>query len=46
MQIAWLLVIFAKNPYYLYVSRILCGYVGGAAVVCVPIFITEISYDR
>lgn len=28
-QISWLLVLFAKNVYYLYASRILLGFFGG-----------------
>lgn len=45
-QISLMLIIFANNVMHLYVSRILCGYVGGACVVCIPIFTIEICYDE
>lgn len=46
LQISLLLIAFSDKLYCLYISRILCGYVGGACIVCVPIFVIEISYDK
>lgn len=45
-QLSWLLVIYAKNVYWLYASRILCGFVGGAYFIAIPIFVSEICSDR
>lgn len=44
--VCWLMVLFAQNVYYLYISRILYGIVLGGAFVVVPLFIREISVDR
>lgn len=45
-QISWLLIYFATNEMYLYVSRFLCGFVGGAMFTIVPIYVIEISDTR
>ncbi|XP_031629245.1 facilitated trehalose transporter Tret1-like [Contarinia nasturtii] len=44
--ISWLLILFAQNVIYLYVSRILNGFVGGGLFVIVPAFLSEIAIDR
>lgn len=36
----------AQNPYYLYASKFLSGFVGGAVFVFVPLMVAEISEDR
>lgn len=37
--------IFARNAYWLYVSRFLFGIVGGGGIVALPIFTAEICSD-
>lgn len=44
-QLAWLLILFAENVYYLYAARILSGFVGGGVFVMVPLFLNEIASD-
>lgn len=44
--VCWLMVLFAQNVYYLYISRLLYGIVLGGSFVVVPLFIREISVDR
>lgn len=39
-------IIVAQNPYYLYMSRFLSGFVGGAIFVVVPLMVAEIAEDR
>lgn len=41
-----MLVIVAKNEWYLYLSRLSTGVAGGAMFIVLPIFITEISEPR
>ncbi|XP_031625980.1 facilitated trehalose transporter Tret1-like [Contarinia nasturtii] len=43
---SWLFIIFAENVYWLYASRILCGFVGGALFISVPVFVSEICQDE
>lgn len=45
-QISYLLIIYAQNVYYLYTSRFLTGFVGGAVFVVIPIMVAEIAEDR
>lgn len=45
-QISWFLIIFATNPYYLYLARLLVGFGGGGTFVLLPLFVAEISEDR
>lgn len=45
-QISWLLVLFAQNVYYLYVARVMHGFVAGGVVVALPVYLIEISNDR
>lgn len=42
----WLLIIIAKNAWYLYASRFLTGMVGGGVFAVVPLLVGEISEDR
>ncbi|XP_031630517.1 facilitated trehalose transporter Tret1-like [Contarinia nasturtii] len=44
--ISYLLIIYAQNVYYLYASRFLSGFVGGAVFVVIPIMVAEIAEDR
>ncbi|KAG5679865.1 hypothetical protein PVAND_009402 [Polypedilum vanderplanki] len=44
--IGWLLVYFAKNSYYLIISRFLHGFAGGGTYIVVPLFVTEISQNH
>ncbi|XP_055302940.1 uncharacterized protein LOC129568722 [Sitodiplosis mosellana] len=44
--ISCLLVIYAPNAYYLCVARFINGFVGGGGYVIVPIYLSEISFDR
>lgn len=46
LQISYLLIIYAQNVYYLYTSRFLTGFVGGAVFVVIPIMVAEIAEDR
>ncbi|XP_031622939.1 facilitated trehalose transporter Tret1-like [Contarinia nasturtii] len=41
-----LLILYAKNVYWLYTSRFLCGLISGGLVVAIPTFINEISNDN
>lgn len=45
-QISWLLIIYAQNPCYLYASRLIAGVVGAGQLICITIFVTEISHDK
>lgn len=45
-QISLFLIVYAQDVNYLYISRLISGYVAGACSVCVPIFVIEISFDR
>ncbi|XP_055301605.1 facilitated trehalose transporter Tret1-like [Sitodiplosis mosellana] len=44
--ISWLLVLFAQNVYYLYISRIIFGIAVGGATMIVPLFVSEIANKR
>lgn len=46
MVIGWFVVIFAQNVYYLYVARVMHGFVCGGIIVISPVFLTEIANDR
>lgn len=46
LQLNWLLIIYAQNPYYLYVSSIMGGVIGNGQIICLFIFVSEISYDK
>lgn len=46
IQISFLLIIYAQNVYYLYVSRVLTGFVGGGLFVVIPLMVAEIAEDR
>lgn len=46
LQISLMLIIYAQNVYYLYASRFLLGFVGGALSVIVPLMVAEIAEDR
>lgn len=43
---SWLLIIFATDVSYLYVSRVLAGMSGGGCYVIAPLLIADISEDR
>lgn len=45
-QISFLLIIYAQNTYYLLISRLLTGFVGGAIFVIVPTMLAELAEDR
>lgn len=45
-QISTLLIIFAKNVWYLYASRLMSGLVCGATIVGIPNLVGEISFDQ
>ncbi|XP_055640539.1 facilitated trehalose transporter Tret1-2 homolog [Toxorhynchites rutilus septentrionalis] len=44
--ICWIMVIIAKNAYYLMAMRFLGGFSGGVCFMVIPMFIAEISEDR
>ncbi|XP_031623042.1 facilitated trehalose transporter Tret1-like [Contarinia nasturtii] len=44
--LSWLIILFAANAYHLYVARFICGYAGGASLVVIPIFVSEIAEDK
>lgn len=46
IQISFLFIIYAQNVYYLYASRFLTGFVGGAVFVVIPIMVAEIAEDK
>lgn len=41
-----LLIIWSQNVYFLYVSRLLIGFVGGGLPVTVPLLINDICFDK
>ncbi|KAG4071907.1 hypothetical protein HA402_006068 [Bradysia odoriphaga] len=41
--VGWLLIIYAQNPYYLYISRFMSGFSGSANYVILPVFVAEIA---
>ncbi|XP_055309204.1 facilitated trehalose transporter Tret1-like isoform X2 [Sitodiplosis mosellana] len=43
--LSWTFIIFAKNAYWLYISRVLCGFIGGGLFISIPIFVSEICSD-
>lgn len=45
LQISFCLIIFATNPYYLYVARLLSGFSGAGVFVLIPLFVAEIAED-
>lgn len=45
-QISLMLIVYAQNVYYLYASRFLLGFVGGAVFVVIPLMVAEIAEDR
>lgn len=45
-QTSWLLILFAQNPIYLYVARLLHGFCLGGILLTVPVYLTEISNDQ
>ncbi|KAL7028633.1 hypothetical protein ACKWTF_005933 [Chironomus riparius] len=44
--IAWFLIYFGQNAYYLIAARFLQGFSGGGVYIVIPLFLTEISEDR
>lgn len=44
IQISWCLIVFATNPYYLYLARLLAGFCGAGAFILVPLFVAEIAH--
>lgn len=45
-QMSWMLILFAKNVYYLYMARFLNGFFGGGSYTIVPLFLYEIAEDQ
>lgn len=45
-QLISLLAIFAQNPYYLYAGSVIGGLVGAGQIISMPLFVTEISFDK
>ncbi|KAJ6649315.1 Facilitated trehalose transporter Tret1 [Pseudolycoriella hygida] len=41
--LSWILIYYAENPIYLYVSRFLSGLACGGAFILVPLFVSEIA---
>lgn len=46
LLINWILVIYARSVWFLYVSRFLCGIVGGGVFAAVPLLVGEVSEDK
>ncbi|KAG4073998.1 hypothetical protein HA402_014203 [Bradysia odoriphaga] len=44
--LSWILIYFAENAIYLYISRFLAGLACGGSFVLVPLFVSEISENR
>lgn len=44
--VSFVLIIYAQNVYYLYLSRFFTGFCGGAMFVNIPLTVTEIAEDR
>lgn len=44
--LSWVLIYYAKNPFYIIASRIIGGFAGGGMYAIVPSYISEISDDR
>lgn len=45
-QISWLLLWFAQDPFYLYASRLIAGFIGGAGYLIGPLWLSEIVDNR
>lgn len=41
-----MLIIYAQNPYYLYISRFMSGFSGSANYVILPVFVAEIADNK
>lgn len=46
LQLCVLLIYTATNVYYLYASRLLAGFAGGAMLILLPRFVAEIADDK
>lgn len=46
MAIGWFLIMYAKNAWYLYLSRFLSGFAGASSFVAIPFLVAEVSEDR
>lgn len=46
LKVGWLLVFYAQNVYWYYLSRFLFGVVGGGGMVALPIFTAEVCSDK
>lgn len=36
----------ATNVYHLYLSRFVCGFVGGGTMLVIPVYVSEIADDK
>lgn len=45
LQISWCLIIFATNPYYIYVARFISGFGASGTFILIPLFVAEIAED-
>lgn len=45
-MVSWILIIFARNWFHIFLSRFLGGLSGGGLYIIIPLFISEISDDR
>ncbi len=43
LAISWLMIVFARNPYHLIISRFITGFGMGGVFLALPMFVTEIS---
>lgn len=46
LQMNWLLIIYAQNPVYLYVSSAVAGAVGSGQIISIAVFVAQISHDK
>lgn len=45
-QAGWLMILYAKNSWYLYTARFISGFSGSLAFVSIPFLVAEIAEDR
>lgn len=46
MVASWFLIMYAKNAWYLYLSRFMSGFAGAASFVAIPFLVAEVSEDK
>lgn len=45
LQLGWILILYAQNPWYLYSARFISGFSGSLAFVAIPFLVAEVADD-